>query len=137
MPDPSEGFAGVRFRDRVEAPRAALGFWSVVGAVLIALLAHSLIIGLIVDWQVKRYIADLDAKMSALVSDWPQSIIADVPPVAQRSAPRAQARSAPALPGTIEARRTGADRACINGRIYRRLPNGWDHIGGRCRATSQ
>lgn len=146
MPDSSgSDFSKLRFR-KAENPAFSaetLTFWHVFAAVLLALFVHSVVIGLIVDWRLKRYAAKLDADIAALLADTPAMIFAEPAPRAAprpaqpRARPATVAGPVPALPGTIEARRQGADRACINGRIYRRLPNGWDHIGGRCRSTSQ
>lgn len=131
-------------KDRNPPETAVLTFWHVFAAVLLALVVHSVVIGLIVDWRLGRYAAELDKQIAAMMADTPETIIAEPAPRAA-SAPAAPRRTRaptlagplPALPGTIEARRLGADRACVNGRIYRRLPNGWDHVGGACRATSQ
>lgn len=138
-----EDYRPYRHSQRQAAP-SPLGFWSICGAVLVALLVHSLIVGVIVELRVRAYIAELDAEIAKLGASFEPADVIDPPRTPQSSTQPAGRRSSPtvagpvsALPGTIRAREIGSDRACINGRIYRRLSNGWDHIGGHCRATSQ
>lgn len=52
----------------------------------------------------------------------PGAVVADSP---AQAAPPAQA-DVPALPGPISAMRDGDARACINGGIAERRPNGWE-----------
>lgn len=134
-------YGNLRFRARAEqVPRTGLWhiFATVFAAVLLALVVHSLMIWAVSGWQMRKLSSELDAEISKLKAEF------SVPDVVRPAGPSRPARPVrqaappvPALPGPIEARAQGAERACVSGRIYRRLSNGWDHIGGSCRATSQ
>lgn len=127
-------YSKLEFRNSSKRPATAatFGFWHVFAAVLLALVVHSLMVWAVSIWQIKQVSAELDAEITKMEAEFP------LPEVVRPARPAQPAASpVPALPGTIRAREQGAERACINGRIYRRLSNGWDHIGGRCRATSQ
>lgn len=135
-----DGFANARFGRRQAASRGRepLGFWGVFAAVLLALCVFSTAQGLIVWYVVSKELDSMQrefaAAMAALAPAW-------TGPSGQepraRSQPSRQAQRLPGYPGPITARANDATYACAGGRTLRRLPNGWENIGGRCRATSQ
>ncbi|MEZ0470073.1 hypothetical protein [Luteimonas salinilitoris] len=100
-------------------------FWSMVLAVLLALIAHDLLrlaVGAIVARQAMEEIT----RQIDVMSD-------SAPAVRQRPA----SAELPRYPGPISAKASGAEVACINGVQVRRVANGWDQgKRERCQAYS-
>ncbi|QCO67721.1 hypothetical protein E5843_07965 [Luteimonas yindakuii] len=142
-PDP-DGFATARFGRRHHAAGRRepepLRFRDVFAAVLLALCVFSIAQGLIVWYVVSTELDRMQREIAIFVESmepaWTQT-------PAELHTPRARGRASahapplPGYPGPVTAKANGASHACAGGRTVRRLPNGWEDVGGRCRATSQ
>jgi len=138
MPE-RDGFGPARFRrGRHEGPRRdALGFWDVFAAVLLALCVFSVVQGLLVWYVVSKELDRMQREIAGFVASMeksasPQLRLQSPPPVR-----RPHAQRLPGYPGPVTARANAAPYACAGGRTVRRLADGWEDTGGRCRATSQ
>ncbi|NZA27954.1 hypothetical protein H0E84_16360 [Luteimonas sp. SJ-92] len=109
--------------DRGEFP-----FWSMVLAVLLALIAHDLIRLAVGAYMARRAVAEFNRQV--------QSTPTRPAPGSASSAQSAPAEL-PRYPGPVSARASGADVACINGTQARRVANGWEQEPRkRCQAYS-
>lgn len=139
-PDP-DGFANARFGRRQPAARSRepLGFWEVFAAVLLAMCVFSAVQGLVawyvVSKELERTQREFATAIGALETVWTPPTVRT--PATPRSRSSTGTQRLPGYPGPVTARANDASYACAGGRTLRRLPDGWEDVGGRCRATSQ
>lgn len=136
------GYLSFRKRDRGQSAPSRLGFWSVFGAVLLALSVQTLVVRVLDRLDARRAIAELADIQRAAEAEIRvyESMLTDAEArgIFANPAPRTPARPVPAYPGHVSAKAQGAPFACISGRIYQRVSGGWNYAGpGSCRATSE
>ncbi|WP_149193473.1 hypothetical protein [Luteimonas suaedae] len=111
--------------DRGEFP-----FWSMVLAVLLALIAHDLLRLAVGAYMARGAVAEFTRQVQSM----PQPSSS---PPASASRQRSVSVELPRYPGPISAKASGAEIACINGAQARRVANGWDQdTRKRCQAYS-
>lgn len=100
-------------------------FWSMVLAVLLALIAHDLLRLVVGAILARQAMEEVTRQIDAMPGS--------APVIRPRSAPI----ELPRYPGPINAKASGAEVACINGAQARRVANGWDQdMRKRCQANS-
>lgn len=107
-------------------------FWRIFGAVLLALVVYGLLQLLVASMMAKSAARELQRQidtMPAPSSAVPASSSAHV-------VDRSGGLPLPSLPGPIRANAQGLSQACVNGRVTRRLPAGWEQGSALCVAYS-
>lgn len=105
-------------------------FWSMVLAVLLALIAHDLLRLAAGAYMARRAVDELTRQVQSIPKPSP-------PPSSPASRQQSAAVELPRYPGPISAKASGAEVACINGAQARRVANGWDQdTRKRCQAYS-
>ncbi|WP_454830938.1 hypothetical protein [Pseudoxanthomonas wuyuanensis] len=118
--------SSVEFREpiRINAipsePRSL--WWQVALGVFIALMAHSMIVGMYQRYEMRQATEQLNADMKKLDAQWQRETAAATQAIRQTTTryPTAapQARPAPLLDG----------QRCMQGRRFQRVDNGWVHL---------
>lgn len=107
-----------------EHPYAGL-WWRIALGVFAALMAHSVVTGLYVRWEIHTGLKALGVALDDWEKDVRSEMGATTPPP-----PRASTRAAPPRPAM---RPLAAGERCIGGKRFRRVENGWVQVMEACR----
>ena len=107
-------------------------FWRIFGAVLLALVVYGLLQLLVASMMAKSTARELQRQIDTMPA--PSSIVPSSPSV--RAVDRSNNVPLLSLPGPIRANAQGLSQACVNGRVTRRLPAGWEQGSALCVAYS-
>lgn len=104
-------------------------WWRIALGVFVGMLAHSIIVGIYVRWELQQLIKYLESEAALAQRDFEAALrqIAPVSSTTRDTTPTAhRSRTSPLRPLT-------ADERCVSGKRFRRIENGWVQVLEPCR----
>lgn len=112
-----------------EEHRFAGLWWRIALGVFVGMMAHSLVVGLLVRWELQQLMKQWEAE-TAVAQRQIEQVLREISPT---PAPSPTTRATPSRIRAASTRPLAADERCVSGKRFRKVENGWVQILEACR----
>lgn len=112
-----------------EEHRSAGLWWRIALGVFVGMMAHSLVVGLLVRWELQQLMKQWEAETAATQRQMEQVFRE----ISLTPAPSPTTRATPSRIRAASTRPLAADERCVSGKRFRKVDNGWVQILEACR----